>query len=149
VSALGLDDRVTFTGLVPHERVPRLLAAADVGVVAHPDTVMGRSLLPLKLLEYMAAGLAVVAPATENLRDWLEDGRTARLYAPGDAAALAGALAHVLRYPAERRALGVAAQHEALAGHSWDHTAARIESLLQRYVLARQGGHRAGAQTGP
>ncbi len=83
---------VTFTGALPHDRLPAVLAAADIGVapfdpVQHAPLRLGFYWSPLKIFEYMAAGLPVVAPALPRLgtagrartrRSALRSGRSAR-----------------------------------------------------------------------
>ena len=71
-AARGLD-QVIFTGAVAHERMPTALSAADVGVAPfdvdrHPPLRLGFYWSPLKIFEYMASGLPVVAPALPRLR---------------------------------------------------------------------------------
>lgn len=136
-SALGVGDRVTFTGAVPHTEVPALLARAALGVVAHGDTTMGVSIMPLKLVEYMAAGLAVVAPDTANLRGLLRDGQTALLFRPGDEADLARTIERLLEDPDLRLRLGASARAQALERHSWQQTVAAVETLLDATVTGQ------------
>ena len=64
--AAGIRD-IVFTGAVPHDAMPAALAAADIGVApfdpsAHAPLSLGFYWSPLKIFEYMAAGLPVVAP---------------------------------------------------------------------------------------
>ena len=66
-------------GAVPHEDVPAILAAADIGVApfdvaAHPSLAHEFHWSPLKIFEYMASGLPVVAPRIERLADIVSDG---------------------------------------------------------------------------
>src|SRR5262249_12732141 len=61
-----------FTGALPHPELPAWLAAADIGVAPfepsrHPPLALGFYWSPLKIFEYMAAGLPVVAPALTRL----------------------------------------------------------------------------------
>ena len=70
-AAAGLDG-ITLIGAVPHEDVPAILAAADIGVApfdvaAHPSLAHEFHWSPLKIFEYMASGLPVVAPRIERL----------------------------------------------------------------------------------
>ena len=124
--ALGV--RTRFTGLVPHEDLPRLLAAMDVGVVlARPGEPFHYS--PLKVAEYLAAGLPVVAPRVPELIERLEDERQAVFYAAGDEAALAAALAG-LRDDPDRRARLAAAAREDAPTWSWDHQVQRVRAAL-------------------
>ena len=61
---LGLTSRVTFMEPVDYERVPGLLKSADIGIVPIPDTLWFKVSMPIKLLEYMAMKLPIVAPLT-------------------------------------------------------------------------------------
>lgn len=75
---LGVSDRVQFTGLTPRARIPELVAGFDIAL--QPASVQYAS--PLKVFEYMAAGRAIVAPDQPNIREILEDGKTALLFDP-------------------------------------------------------------------
>lgn len=74
---LGLADRVTFTGVIHRDRVPAHVAAFDVAL--QPAVTPYAS--PLKLMEYLALGKAIVAPATPNLREVLSHETNALLFA--------------------------------------------------------------------
>ena len=63
---------------------------------------------PLKIFEYMAAGLPVVAPRIDRIPALVEDGREGILYDPAEPGALAAAL-EKLTDPSLRRTLGAAA----------------------------------------
>lgn len=52
---------VHFLGTVPHDQVPALALRSDAGVLPLKDNVWNRSNFPLKLCDYMAAGLPVVS----------------------------------------------------------------------------------------
>jgi glycosyltransferase involved in cell wall biosynthesis len=119
----------TCTGTVAHDRLPEHLWAMDVAVVAAPaDSPFHYS--PLKLAEYLAAGLAVVAPAAGQLPERLRDGVDALLVAPHDPAALAGALARLRDDPVLRKRLGEAGRATARAAWSWDEQVRRVVEAL-------------------
>jgi len=86
--------RVHFVGSVPHDQVPRFLAAADVIVLPNSggEEISQRYTSPLKLFEAMAAGRPVVASDLPSLREVLTDGVNALLVPPGDPKALAEAV---------------------------------------------------------
>jgi glycosyltransferase involved in cell wall biosynthesis len=102
----GVADRVHFLGARPSDQIPALLPAFDIGVL--PAITSYAS--PLKLIEYMAAGLAIVAPDQPNICELVADRVSALLFAPGDADGLARALAELAEDPALRRRLGVTAR---------------------------------------
>jgi glycosyltransferase involved in cell wall biosynthesis len=84
---------------------------------------------PLKLYEYMAAGLPVVASAVGQVVDVVGDGRAGVLVAPGDVTALTAALTALRADPARRRRLGAAARRQVVAHHGWDATVDRLLAL--------------------
>ncbi len=128
VYELGLSSAVRFVGQISNESLPQFVRAFDVAVLtAHEGQSFHYS--PLKLREYMASGLAVVAPRIGELARILEDGTDALLYAAGDVDALAGSLARVA---ADRRlaaSLGEAARAFALSTSTWD---SRLDQILAR-----------------
>ena len=97
--------RVHLTGPRPHDAIPGLLAAFDVGLVPSINPYAS----PLKLHEYMAAGLACVAPNQPNLREVLTHERDALLVTPGDADDLRQALVRLAEDPGLRADLGAGA----------------------------------------
>ena len=60
---LGVDDRLSITGWVPYEEVPALLASAHVGLDTAPLTEVNHGSTMVKIGEYLAVGLPVVASA--------------------------------------------------------------------------------------
>jgi glycosyltransferase involved in cell wall biosynthesis len=130
-AALGIDSRVTFTGLVEPARVPELLRRASVLVLPNPASAIStRFTSPLKLFEYLAAGKAIVASDLPAIREVLHDGLDALLVPAGDAAALAAAIQRVIRDPSLAERLAQAAAD--LAPHySWDRRAERLEALFE------------------
>lgn len=107
-----------FTGTVGHDRLPAHLAAMDVGLVLAP-TGAGFHYSPLKLAEYLAAGLAVVAPDVQTVASRMTHGVDGLLVEPADPAALRTALARLHDDPELRARLGRAGQEAAHARWSW------------------------------
>ena len=90
---LGITDRVTFTGAVPFEQIPRYLKAADLFAFASVTETQG-----LVTIEAMAAGLPVVAVDGPGTRDIVEHGKQGFLV-ENDPDALARALNQLLSDP--------------------------------------------------
>ena len=103
----GLAGRVAFTGRL--ERVEEALRAADLFVFPSVFEALG-----ISLVEAAACGLPAVATRTGGIVDVVEDGRSGRLVPPGDAGALAEALALLAANPARRTSMGRAARAVAL-----------------------------------
>ena len=128
-TALGILDRVRFTGLAPHGAVPQLVAGFDIAL--QPRAVAYAS--PLKIFDYMAAGLAIVAPDQANIREILTDGETALLFDPAKPDALWQAVLRLAADPALRARLGAAAGGEiGRRGYTWAGHAARLIAWAER-----------------
>ncbi len=98
-------------------------------VLAAPDQSFHYS--PLKLAEYLSAGVPVIAPRAGELPAQLHDDVDALLVPPGDRVALAAALRRLRDEPATRERLGQGAR--AAAGHwSWDRSVARVLAAVER-----------------
>jgi glycosyltransferase involved in cell wall biosynthesis len=133
--AAGLDN-VVFTGAVPHAAMPACLAAADIGVApfdasAHAPLALGFYWSPLKIFEYMAAGLPVVAPALPRIAALAAHDREAWLYDPGRPGSLADALGSLLDAPPLRQRLGAAARERAVREYSWSAHCGALDAALR------------------
>jgi glycosyltransferase involved in cell wall biosynthesis len=129
VRRLGVGARVRFAGRVPRDRMAEHLAAIDIGVVADDLT---RYASPMKLVEYMAMGKAVVAPDLANIRDVVTDGSDGLLFRPGDAGSLGAQLAR-LADAGCREGLGRAGRAKVVTERNWTEVA---RSILGASVLA-------------
>jgi glycosyltransferase involved in cell wall biosynthesis len=132
--AAGLD-RVVFTGPVPHAQMPACLAAADIGVApfdvsAHAPLQLAFYWSPLKIFEYMSAGLPVVAPALDRLAHIVRHEHEGLLYAAAEPDGLAHALARLADDPALRARLGRAARARVGREFSWAAHCARLEQVI-------------------
>ncbi|HZP41302.1 MAG TPA: glycosyltransferase [Candidatus Binatia bacterium] len=103
VAALGLDDAVTVTGFLPNP----FPVVRTLDVLVHPAR---RDPFPLALLEGMALARPIVAAAVGGVPEMLGDGESGVLVPRDDAAALAAAVARLLRDPAARAAIARAAR---------------------------------------
>lgn len=130
----GCADRVEFTGQVPAARVPELLS--DAGVAVLPGTqawIASRFTSPLKLFEYMAAGVPVVAGDVPALREVLTDGESALLVPAEDPEALAAGIRRVLDDPRLARRLRETARG-VVAAYGWDARARRVRAAVDAAV---------------
>jgi glycosyltransferase involved in cell wall biosynthesis len=134
---------IIFTGAIPHDQMPQHLAAADVGVApfdvaAHGPLSLGFYWSPLKMFEYMAAGLPVVAPAVDRIPSLARDGVDGALYSPADHVQLAAALERLID-PQLRARLGASARERVVAEFSWAAHCERLASAIETTVARRQG----------
>lgn len=122
-AALGLEERVRLLGIVPRERIAAVIRAFDIAL--QPAVVDYAS--PLKLVEYMALGRAILAPDAANIRELVRHGESAWLVGPDG---LEAGLDRLAADPALRARLGAGARAAAEAlDLTWDANARRVEEL--------------------
>lgn len=134
---LHVSDRVHWLGHVPHDRIAAFLASLDVAVAPYPR-LEKFSFSPLKLYEYLAAGVPVVASDIGQIPGVIDEFGV--LVPPGDAVALAGAIDDVLARPDEARRAAAAGREWVLARHGWTQRAEEIVQLIDteaRRAVAR------------
>jgi glycosyltransferase involved in cell wall biosynthesis len=128
---LGVHGAVRFLGL--RSDIADVLHASDIAVSC--SDFEGS---PLSVLEYMDAGLAVVATAVGGVPDLIESGVNGLLVAPGDPDALARAIGELLRDPARAREMG--ARGRARRASCFDvHTMVRRVEALYSELLRDRG----------
>lgn len=138
--------RATFTGALPYAEMPACLAATDIGVApfdaaAHAPLQLDFYWSPLKIFEYMASGLPVVAPQLPRLAQLVEHEREGLLYSPDEPGALAGALRALLD-PETRRRLGQSGRTRAEREFSWAAHCDRLASAIAQCVAMPRGVRR-------
>jgi glycosyltransferase involved in cell wall biosynthesis len=129
IAKLGIANGVNITGIVPHARVPEMLAAADVVAVPYPHLSKELWFSPLKLYEYMAAGKAIVASRAGQIAEVVQNGHTGILVEPGNVDDFAQAIIQLLKDRAERKRLGRNARQQAIERHSWEQYVRRLEEI--------------------
>jgi PEP-CTERM/exosortase A-associated glycosyltransferase len=96
---LNLEDRIVFTGRVPHQEVNRYYDLVDVLVYARHSMRLTDLVTPLKPLEAMAQGRLFVASDVGGHKELIRDGVTGLLFLAGDAHALARTVMNLLEHP--------------------------------------------------
>lgn len=134
--AAGLGERFLFTGLVPHDQVPRYLSVMDIVLSPYRDDYLFYN-SPMKLLEYMAAGKATLNTALGQIKELVADGYNGMLYEPGDYRGFAEKLQQLVADRELRHAMGAIARRTIERNWTWDRQAARLAQVLE---LARRAG---------
>lgn len=129
IARLGIANRVHSLGRIEHRQIPSILVESDVAVAPYPATDFGFS--PLKIFEYMASGLPVVASDTPSTREIIGHGVNGLLVRPGDANELAKAMTCVLDDKDLRLRLRKGALRAA-QDFSWEKATDRLLDLYRR-----------------
>lgn len=126
------------SGTVPHEQVARHLSACQIGLAPYP--VDGPAYFsPLKLFEYLAAGLATVAAGLPGVVGVVDE-TSAVVVPPGDPGALAAAVADLCGDRRRRRDLGRAGRRLVGRHHTWAHRASAVLDIAAEVALLQEAG---------
>ena len=134
VASAGLGGRVHFAGPAGHDRLPELLRACDLLLLASdPPESFG-----IVLIEAMASGLPTVATDLPGVSSVGRVGETGLVTAP-EAPALAGALRSMAdAEPDERRAMGLAGRALAEREYAWPRLVEHAEQIYAGAVAERR-----------
>ena len=130
IQRLGLGDRVVLTGLVKHHEVQRYYSVIDLLVYPRHSFRVTELVTPLKPLEAMAMGKAVIGSDVGGIRELLDDGRAGTLFRAGDSADLARHAIRLLTNLEVREEQAEAGRRYALRERDW---AALIPGYLPIY----------------
>ena len=126
---LQVESRVSFTGMVERKHIPGYVAAFDIAL--QPAVVPYAS--PLKLIEYLAMGKAIVAPAQPNICELLTDECNALLFEPDNPDALLQAINRLCQ---DRQLLEKISRQARATIFSkkltWEENARQVAQLIER-----------------
>jgi glycosyltransferase involved in cell wall biosynthesis len=135
VDELGVSETVCLDqGWRPIEEVIPVLERASVGVVPIVDDPFTKYMLPVKLLEYVALGMPVIASSTATIRAHFTDDMLA-LIPPGDADALAARIVELYRDPARLSELAAEAD-KFTDQHNWPHEKTKYYQIIDSMVTS-------------
>jgi len=130
----GLRSRAVITGILPHEDIPAVLRQFDIAIAPYPEPDHLFYFSPLKLFEYMACGIPVVAPALGQIQELVHDGKTGLLYPPGNLEMLTQKCEALLGDASLRRQIGESASALIQTQYTWDRNAAKVTDLGRALV---------------
>jgi glycosyltransferase involved in cell wall biosynthesis len=123
---LAPGQRAVLTGAVAHDLIPDFLAAMDIGVAPF-EPQPGFYFSPVKIAEYLAAGLPIVCTSQGDLPAMVGDAGV--LVTPGDSRELTRALERLVGDRPSRARMSRAAHRQA-KHMSWEHVAEKVEAAL-------------------
>jgi glycosyltransferase involved in cell wall biosynthesis len=132
IQSLGLESRVTVKGRVPHEAMANALGTARIGISPLQDTPKFRLNLPVKVFEYWACGMPVIASDLPPVRPYFRGLQAGLLFLPGDAVALAQAMAWMLDHPQEAALMGSRGRAAVVSRLNNQYEARRLRDFCHR-----------------
>ncbi|WP_457670961.1 glycosyltransferase family 4 protein [Thiolapillus sp.] len=122
---LHIDDRIQSTGAVAPDDVPGWLEKMDIAVAPYPP-LENFYFSPLKVFEYMAAGLPVIASDMGQIKDLVQHGENGLRVPPGSVMDLTEALQFLADHPQQAAQMGRRARQYILEHYTWDTVAQRV-----------------------
>lgn len=141
----SLNDHVTFTGRIPHADVKQMYAVADV--LAYPRRLTRTTALttPLKPLEAMAMGKAVIVSDVPAMQELVSDGDNGLVFEAGNEDDLASKCCALIRNDFLRRRLGTCARETVVRERQWPRLVSQYlpiyETVLGRPIAALPKNH--------
>jgi glycosyltransferase involved in cell wall biosynthesis len=136
---LGVAEKIVWRYALDEAQLARWRQYADVSVAPLTDSARNvvQGCAPLKILESMASGAAVVASDVPPVRELIDDRENGWLVHPDRPAELARAIRILLDDPPRARQLGVNARHTIAARFTWTHSTTALRNAYGR--LTRKG----------
>ncbi|MDD4940215.1 MAG: glycosyltransferase family 4 protein [Candidatus Omnitrophica bacterium] len=125
---LKLNGKLIFTGALPHLDIPKYIAAADICVACFEENEVTMCKSPLKIVEYLASGKAIVASDVGEVPNMLRGAGI--LTEPGNAGSLASGILKILRDSDLKDDLQKLARKRAEEKYNWEVTA---ENIMRAY----------------
>lgn len=126
--------RVAFHGWAARSEVAEILGSVRAGLVVLHPTPGYLDAYPVKMFEYMACGLPVIASDFPLWRQIIDDARCGLLVDPLDPHAIADAMQWILDHPEEAEAMGERGRTAVRERYNWDHEAEKLLGLYRRLM---------------
>ncbi len=131
VTDAGLSHQTVFAGWVPVQQLPDHFAAANLAIFPYDDTLINRTKCSVKLVDLMASGVAVVADAVGQNKEYIVNGQSGILVAAEDDHAMARAAVSLLQDAALAERLGRGASLRVGQHFAWDQLASELEQAYR------------------
>ncbi|SFP68655.1 PEP-CTERM/exosortase A-associated glycosyltransferase, Daro_2409 family [Nitrosomonas cryotolerans] len=135
---LGIQDKVVFTGRIPHEQVQKYYDLLEVLVYPRLSMRLTDLVTPLKPLEAMAQGRLLAASDVGGHLELIRDGETGLLFKAGDPQSLADKVCDLLSSPEQWPALRQAGRHFVETERNWLVSVSRYKAVYESLVTNRE-----------
>ena len=127
-------DSVCYHGQVSRNQVAHLLGCARAGLVTLHPIVNYLDSYPIKMFEYMSAGIPVIASDFPLWRQIIDGAECGFLVDPLNPKSIAGAMRWMLDHPAEAEAMGRRGRQAVERTYNWDSEAVKLLSLYKKLL---------------
>jgi glycosyltransferase involved in cell wall biosynthesis len=140
-AARGLTN-IRFVDQQPRERIPAYISAADVGLVMLKKNELFKTVIPTKLLEYMACERPVIVAVDGQARQMVEAARAGVFVEPEDSDALVDAILNLAADPQQRQRMGSSGREYIVRQFSRERTARSYLTVLEKLTSAEERSER-------
>ena len=130
VKELGLQDKVTMAGTVPHEKISRFYDASDIVLIPSISSVGVQEATSLSMLEGMATSLPVIVTGIGGLKETIRHGETGLIVDEADPSAIASAITSLAADKSRAEKLGANAREYVVGNHSY---VAHSRTMISEY----------------
>lgn len=141
VRALNLDSLLETRGRIDHASMATALSEARIGVCPLLAIPKFQKNIPVKVFEYWACGLPVVATDLRPIQPFLRQGEAGLLVQPGGATELAEAIKWLLDHPDSARRMGQRGRRLVVQRFNNENEVRKLHAFVQRIANPSLGGH--------
>lgn len=130
VTSKKLGKVFVFTGMVPHEKLPRWLGSADVLLAPFSNLEGVRYQSNVKIFEYMASGVPIIATDVGDVKMILGGGKAGYVVPPDKPEAIAEKIIHIYKNKEESKKVASVARKLASEKYDWRMLAKKLQTFL-------------------
>lgn len=131
INVLNIHNRVTITGFIDAQNIPYYIELFDIGLV--PNSNMHCS--PMKIFEYMAMGIPVIAPAYPPIREIIDDGINGSIFIPHDKKIFRRKIKTLLDDENMRNRMGKAAKEKVMKQFTWQRNVEKLQMKMEEEII--------------
>jgi glycosyltransferase involved in cell wall biosynthesis len=132
LKSLDMMERLDYQGIIPYTEVADRLKEADIGFICDYPLKRHMEGLPVKLFEYMAAGLASIASHFPLWKEIVEGNHCGICVDPASPEQMAEAMKYLYENPSERRRMGINGRKAILEEYNWEKEAQKLLNIYSR-----------------
>ena len=127
-------DKVNYVGYLDREGISRLYNESRIGMVTLKDTPNHRYSLPIKMFEYMAAGIPIIVSNFPTWVEVIEEVHCGLCVNPNSEKEIAMAIQYLLNKPEEAKIMGENGRKAVCEKFSWENEAKKLIKLYQKIL---------------
>ncbi len=124
--------RIDFRQWVPFDLLVELMYDAKIGIIIPNPIERYKTNYPVKMFEFMAAGLPVIASREGESAAFIEEAKCGLLVDPMDIKAIADAIVWLFTHPDEAEAMGKRGQELVMQTYNWEHESQTLLAVYNR-----------------